>query len=154
MFPGLHPMAMMSTNNMNYSSRGGGGGAFPGNPYSSGPGNYQGMYPPGGGIPPASGPPGGIPGGDAQETTYLYIPKNAVGAIIGTRGTHIRNIIRFSGASVKIAPMEQDKVPQQQPGPDGSPQQQQAERKVTVIGSPEAQWKVGRPLDLAQLHHN
>lgn len=66
-----------------------------------------------------------------QETTFLYIPNNAVGAIIGTKGTHIRNIIRFSGASVKIAPLEQDK-----------PQDQQTERKVTIIGSPESQWKV------------
>ncbi len=46
-----------------------------------------------------------------QETTFLYIPNNAVGAIIGTKGTHIRNIIRFSGASVKIAPIENDKQP-------------------------------------------
>jgi predicted PilT family ATPase len=66
-----------------------------------------------------------------QETTFLYIPNNAVGAIIGTKGTHIRNIIRFSGASVKIAPLEQDK-----------PQDQQTERKVTIVGSPESQWKV------------
>ena len=66
-----------------------------------------------------------------QETTYLYIPNNAVGAIIGTKGTHIRNIIRFSGASVKIAPLESDK-----------PQDQQTERKVTIVGSPESQWKV------------
>ena len=66
-----------------------------------------------------------------QETTFLYIPNNAVGAIIGTKGTHIRNIIRFSGASVKIAPLEQEK-----------PQDQQTERKVTIVGSPESQWKV------------
>lgn len=66
-----------------------------------------------------------------QETTFLYIPNNAVGAIIGTKGSHIRNIIRFSGASVKIAPLEQDKPPEQQ-----------NERKVTIVGSPESQWKV------------
>lgn len=69
-----------------------------------------------------------------QETTFLYIPNNAVGAIIGTKGTHIRNIIRFSGASVKIAPLEQEK-----------PQDQQTERKVTIVGSPESQWKVMLP---------
>lgn len=145
MFPGLHPMAMMSTSNMNYSSRGSGG--FPGTPYGSGPAGYQGMYPPGGPIPPAGGPPG-IPGGpnDAQETTFLYIPNNAVGAIIGTKGTHIRNIIRFSGASVKIAPIENDKQgpppPPPQPQPNqGEPQPPVAERKVTIIGTPESQWK-------------
>lgn len=82
---------------------------------------YPGMYP--GGSSQASG--------DSQETTYLYIPNNAVGAIIGTKGSHIRNIIRFSGASVKIAPIDETK-----------PQETQNERRVTIIGSPEAQWKV------------
>lgn len=82
---------------------------------------YPGMYPAGA----AQG------GGDSQETTYLYIPNNAVGAIIGTKGSHIRNIIRFSGASVKIAPIDETK-----------PQETQNERRVTIVGSPEAQWKV------------
>lgn len=62
---------------------------------------------------------------------YLYIPNSAVGAIIGTKGSHIRNIIRFSGASVKIAPLEDDGRPTEQ-----------TERKVTIVGTPEAQWKV------------
>lgn len=69
--------------------------------------------------------------GDSQETTFLYIPNNAVGAIIGTKGSHIRNIIRFSGATVKIAPLDETK-----------PQDTQTERRVTIVGSPEAQWKV------------
>jgi hypothetical protein len=85
---------------------------------------YPGMYPAGA----AQG------GGDSQETTYLYIPNNAVGAIIGTKGSHIRNIIRFSGASVKIAPIDETK-----------PQETQNERRVTIVGSPEAQWKVNSP---------
>lgn len=79
----------------------------------------------------------------------MYIPNNAVGAIIGTKGTHIRNIIRFSGASVKIAPIENDKQGQPPPPPPppnpqnaGEPQPPQAERKVTIIGTPESQWKV------------
>ncbi|XP_044742663.1 insulin-like growth factor 2 mRNA-binding protein 1 isoform X3 [Chrysoperla carnea] len=114
MFPGLHPMAMMSTAGIGYSGRGG---------MYSGQAPYPGMYQVGG--------PGGPQGaGDAQETTFLYIPNNAVGAIIGTKGSHIRNIIRFSGASVKIAPLDQDK-----------PQDTQTERKVTIVGSPESQWK-------------
>lgn len=117
MFPGLHPMAMMSTAGMGYSSRGPG-------LYGSGPAPYpyQGTLPT---------PQGGVPAADTQETTFLYIPNNSVGAIIGTKGSHIRNIIRFSGASVKIAPLEQEK-----------PADQQTERKVTIIGSPESQWKV------------
>ncbi|KAH0947459.1 hypothetical protein HN011_006436 [Eciton burchellii] len=115
MFPGLHPMAMMSTAGMGYSSRGPG-------LYGSGPAPY----------PYQSSLPSqqGITATDIQETTFLYIPNNSVGAIIGTKGSHIRNIIRFSGASVKIAPLEQDK-----------PAEQQTERKVTIIGSPESQWK-------------
>ncbi|KAL6437216.1 hypothetical protein ACFW04_005042 [Cataglyphis niger] len=115
MFPGLHPMAMMSTAGMGYSSRGPG-------LYGSGPA----PYPYQGSLPTQQG----VPASDTQETTFLYIPNNSVGAIIGTKGSHIRNIIRFSGASVKIAPLEQDK-----------PAEQQTERKVTIIGSPESQWK-------------
>ncbi|XP_048504743.1 insulin-like growth factor 2 mRNA-binding protein 1 isoform X2 [Athalia rosae] len=116
MFPGLHPMAMMSTAGMGYSSRGPG-------LYGSGPA----PYPYQGSLPAQQG---GVLTGDTQETTFLYIPNNSVGAIIGTKGSHIRNIIRFSGASVKIAPLEQDK-----------PADQQTERKVTIVGSPESQWK-------------
>ncbi|XP_024874659.1 insulin-like growth factor 2 mRNA-binding protein 1 isoform X6 [Temnothorax curvispinosus] len=115
MFPGLHPMAMMSTAGMGYSSRGPG-------LYGSGPA----PYPYQSSLPTQQG----VPASDTQETTFLYIPNNSVGAIIGTKGSHIRNIIRFSGASVKIAPLEQDK-----------PAEQQTERKVTIVGSPESQWK-------------
>uniref|UniRef100_A0A1B6G1E3 K Homology domain-containing protein n=4 Tax=Cicadellinae TaxID=33370 RepID=A0A1B6G1E3_9HEMI len=119
MFPGLHPMAMMSTSGMGYSGRSGMG-------YQGGyPAPYPPMYQ--GGPPPIASAP---PGGDASETTYLYIPNNAVGAIIGTKGSHIRNMIRFSGASVKIAPMDENQK-----------DSQQAERKVTIVGSPESQWK-------------
>ncbi|XP_058054721.1 insulin-like growth factor 2 mRNA-binding protein 1 isoform X1 [Anopheles bellator] len=139
MFPGLHPMAMMSTagNGMGFTGRtGGGGGGAAGAGAGGAGGGAGGMYP-GSNFPmyqpPAGGPAAaGVPPGssEVQETTFLYIPNNAVGAIIGTKGLHIRNIIRFSGASVKIAPLEADK-----------PQEQQTERKVTIIGTPEAQWK-------------
>lgn len=122
MFPGLHPMAMMSTatQSMGFpNTRSGGGsgsGLFPGTSYPM----FQ--------TPTAPGVPPGT--NELQETVYLYIPNNAVGAIIGTKGSHIRNIIRFSGGSVKIAPLENDK-----------PAEQQTERKVTIVGTPEAQWK-------------
>lgn len=116
MFPGLHPMAMMSTAGMGYSSRGPG-------LYGSGPAPYPYQT----SLPTQQG----IPIGDTQETAFLYIPNTSVGAIIGSKGSHIRNIIRFSGASVKIAPIEQDK-----------PVEQQNDRKVTIVGSPESQWKV------------
>ncbi|CAH1394682.1 unnamed protein product [Nezara viridula] len=136
MFPGLHPMAMMATSAMGYGGRGGG---YQGGLYS---GAYPPVYQP---IPPASHAPDaqikkssyskvGEENKDItiQETTYLYIPNNAVGAIIGTKGSHIRNMIRFSGASVKIAPLEGEKA---------SDAAQPAERKVTIVGSPESQWK-------------
>ncbi|EDW78470.1 uncharacterized protein Dwil_GK16164 [Drosophila willistoni] len=115
MFPGLHPMAMMSTpgNGMVFNTS----MPFPscqGFAMSKTPANV---------VPPV------FPN-DMQETTYLYIPNNAVGAIIGTKGSHIRSIMRFSNASLKIAPIDADK-----------PLDQQTERKVTIVGTPEGQWK-------------
>ncbi|XP_069471863.1 insulin-like growth factor 2 mRNA-binding protein 2 isoform X2 [Ambystoma mexicanum] len=61
-----------------------------------------------------------------QEIVYLFIPTQAVGAIIGKKGQHIKQLARFAGASIKIAPAE---------GPDVS------ERMVIIIGPPEAQFK-------------
>lgn len=124
MFPGLHPMAMMST-----------GRGFCGAPPPFPPPIYT----------PMAGQGSAQQGaGDSQETTYLYIPNNAVGAIIGTKGSHIRNIIRFSNASVKIAPLEQEKGAEggTSAGVGQAAAAAQQERKVTIVGSPEAQWKV------------
>lgn len=67
-FLGLHPMAMMATAGIGYGSRGLYAGQAP----------YPGMY-------PSAGPSSQGQAGDAQESTYLYIPNNAVGAIIGTK---------------------------------------------------------------------
>ncbi|XP_013179170.1 PREDICTED: insulin-like growth factor 2 mRNA-binding protein 1 isoform X7 [Papilio xuthus] len=122
MFPGLHPMAMMST-----------GRGFCSAPPPYPPPIYAPM-PGRGGAQQGAGDSQTETGVGSQETTYLYIPNNAVGAIIGTKGSHIRNIIRFSNASVKIAPLEQDKQGEAAGGA-------QQERKVTIVGSPEAQWK-------------
>ncbi|XP_028635524.1 insulin-like growth factor 2 mRNA-binding protein 2 isoform X5 [Grammomys surdaster] len=61
-----------------------------------------------------------------QETVSLFIPTQAVGAIIGKKGAHIKQLARFAGASIKIAPAE---------GPDVS------ERMVIITGPPEAQFK-------------
>lgn len=119
MFPGLHPMAMMSTagNGMGYAQQR--------------PQNTSAQYQPS--SYPIYQPPVGLPPGTTEqpETTYMYIPNTAVGAIIGTKGSHIRNVIRFSLATVKIAPAETER---------GAPDSQ-ADRKVTIVGSPEAQWK-------------
>lgn len=110
MFPGLLHTALMATSGMSFGSREIYNSSIP----------YPCMY-----TNTAS-----QAGGDCQEITYLYIPNNAVGAIIGTKGTHIRNIIKFSGASIKIAPLDETKL-----------YNNRQERKVTVIGPPEAQWK-------------
>ena len=89
MFPGLHPTAMMSTVGLSNNYR---PGPAPPNP-------VPGAGPPAGG---AGGFVPGAPGGQAgagrgvsgpgvsQETTYLYIPNSAVGAIIGNT-SHLRS---------------------------------------------------------------
>ncbi|XP_028586661.1 insulin-like growth factor 2 mRNA-binding protein 2 isoform X3 [Podarcis muralis] len=61
-----------------------------------------------------------------QEVVNLFIPTQAVGAIIGKKGQHIKQLARFAGASIKIAPAE---------SPDAS------ERMVIITGPPEAQFK-------------
>ena len=132
MFPGLHPMAMISTFQMGLPPRGCppsmGGGMYGSSPNSYPPLVYPGPFPNQGG----SGSGGGGGGPDlSQEHTFVYVPNSIVGALIGTKGSQIRSIIKFSGASIKIAPLEEDKEPSEQ-----------TERKVTVVGSPEAQWKV------------
>jgi len=121
MFPGLHPAAMMSTVGLGISA--------PRAPHQQPPQQQQ-QQPRGPGPQAAVLP---------SETTYLYIPNTAVGAIIGTKGGHIRNIIKFSGSSVKIAPAEEgeEAAASLPPPASGEP----AQRKVTVVGPPESQWK-------------
>ena len=78
-----------------------------------------------------------------QETSYLHIPNTSVGAVIGTKGSHIRNIIKFSGANVKIASnseAEKATIGSETISSDGIPSP--SDRRVTIIGSPESQWKV------------
>ncbi|KAM9279282.1 insulin-like growth factor 2 mRNA-binding protein 2 isoform 2-T2 [Morus bassanus] len=77
------------------------------------------------GAPPASAFPHQHPLPE-QEVVNLFIPTQAVGAIIGKKGQHIKQLARFAGASIKIAPAE---------GPDAS------ERMVIITGPPEAQFK-------------
>lgn len=36
------------------------------------------------------------------ETVHVYIPAQAVGAIIGKKGQHIKQLSRFAGASIKV----------------------------------------------------
>lgn len=37
-----------------------------------------------------------------QEVAYLFIPTQAVGAMIGKKGQHIKQLARFAGASIKV----------------------------------------------------
>ncbi|XP_054614827.1 insulin-like growth factor 2 mRNA-binding protein 1 isoform X1 [Dunckerocampus dactyliophorus] len=91
-----------------------------------------GLFPSSSNMPP---PPSGnqVPGtpyscfgAPEQETVHVYIPAQAVGAIIGKKGQHIKQLSRFAGASIKIAPAET---------PDSKM------RMVIVTGPPEAQFK-------------
>uniref|UniRef100_A0A2K6JP59 RRM domain-containing protein n=1 Tax=Rhinopithecus bieti TaxID=61621 RepID=A0A2K6JP59_RHIBE len=41
-----------------------------------------------------------------QEMVNLFIPTQGVGTIIGKKGAHIKQLARFAGASIKIAPVE------------------------------------------------
>uniref|UniRef100_A0A672SMR2 Insulin-like growth factor 2 mRNA-binding protein 3 n=1 Tax=Sinocyclocheilus grahami TaxID=75366 RepID=A0A672SMR2_SINGR len=86
-----------------------------------------------GGMSPSvvSGPPAGntqpFPQSQVEsETVHLFIPALAVGAIIGKQGQHIKQLSRFAGASIKIAPA------------DGTDTKQ---RMVIITGPPEAQFK-------------
>lgn len=125
MFPGLHPAAMMSTIGLSNNYRGGGPNTNGGNPQQQAPpANRQ--------QAPHAPPP------VQTESSYLYIPNAAVGAVIGTKGSHIRNIIKFSGSTVNIAPAEEE-TGVMVPVYEGATQE--ARRKVTVTGNPEAQWK-------------
>ena len=104
MFPGLHG---------GYSPQGRDGGYGAGGNYPV-PANYRPNYSP-------------EQRAMQSETCTLYIPAEAVGAMIGTKGTHIRNISRLANSSIKIVPPE-----------DGDDEKQ---RKVMIMGNAEGQWK-------------
>jgi len=62
-----------------------------------------------------------------SETCTLYIPAESVGAMIGSKGAHIRNVSRMANTSIKIVNPEDnddDKL-----------------RRLTIMGSPEGQWR-------------
>uniref|UniRef100_A0A8C2APQ7 Insulin-like growth factor 2 mRNA binding protein 2a n=1 Tax=Cyprinus carpio TaxID=7962 RepID=A0A8C2APQ7_CYPCA len=77
-------------------------------------------------VPPASAISHQHTQAPEQEVVYLFIPTQAVGAIIGKKGQHIKQLARFAGASIKIAPAESPDVTQ---------------RMVIITGPPEAQFK-------------
>lgn len=77
----------------------------------------------------------------------LLIPSGAVGAIIGSRGTHIRNISRIAGASIRIHPPdENEEKTRAEPTPEtieaeNADADRDAKARVTIVGVPESQWK-------------
>nr|XP_061799214.1 insulin-like growth factor 2 mRNA-binding protein 2 isoform X5 [Nerophis lumbriciformis] len=88
-------------------------------------------------LPPAAGPRGSVPPvpqagynpflvSGEQEVVYLFIPTQSVGALIGKKGQHIKQLAHFAGASIKIAPADSPDV---------------TERMVIITGTPEAQFK-------------
>uniref|UniRef100_A0A673CNT9 Insulin-like growth factor 2 mRNA binding protein 2a n=1 Tax=Sphaeramia orbicularis TaxID=375764 RepID=A0A673CNT9_9TELE len=91
------------------------------NPFLSHSSHLSGLY----GVPPASAIPHQHSAPE-QEVVYLFIPTQAVGALIGKKGQHIKQLAHFAGASIKIAPAESPDVP---------------ERMVIITGPPEAQFK-------------
>uniref|UniRef100_A0A665WWI8 RRM domain-containing protein n=1 Tax=Echeneis naucrates TaxID=173247 RepID=A0A665WWI8_ECHNA len=86
------------------------------NPFLSHSSHLSGLY----GVPSASQQ------APEQEVVYLFIPTQAVGALIGKKGQHIKQLAHFAGASIKIAPAESPDV---------------TERMVIITGTPEAQFK-------------
>ncbi|XP_041663145.1 insulin-like growth factor 2 mRNA-binding protein 2a isoform X2 [Cheilinus undulatus] len=91
------------------------------NPFFSHSPHLSGLY----GVPPASAI-AHQHSAQEQEVVYLFIPTQAVGALIGKKGQHIKQLAHFAGASIKIAPAESPDVTM---------------RMVIVTGTPEAQFK-------------
>ncbi|XP_061186092.1 insulin-like growth factor 2 mRNA-binding protein 2 isoform X2 [Saccostrea echinata] len=127
----------------NYNTQMGMFGGMPPMPNMMPPYNYQRgpSYPPyqmqGDGFYYNQGPPQ-----QELEVTFLYIPENTVGACIGSKGSNIKEIMRLSGARIKI------ENPQLLPGKNGEmngerkgPSPPMEERKVIITGTAEAQWK-------------
>lgn len=93
------------------------------NPFLSHSSHLSSLY----GVPPASAIGHQNPQqAQEQEVVYLFIPTQAVGALIGKKGQHIKQLAHFAGASIKIAPAENPDV---------------TERMVIITGTPEAQFK-------------
>jgi len=69
----------------------------------------------------------------AMETTHMYIPNSAVGAVIGAKGSYIRDLNKYSGFSIKIASAtdETNSYPAAVNASD---------RRVTIVGPSDRFW--------------
>jgi len=117
MFPGMPGLPMLPSMNPFQSMR-------PPMPYM-GSAYYPGSM---------SGP---NPALNQPEVVQLYIPEKSVGAVIGSKGQNIKNIMRLSGARIKILGAN-DKNGSGENNPFSHSGD---ERKAVISGSPEAQWK-------------
>ncbi|XP_022645419.1 insulin-like growth factor 2 mRNA-binding protein 1 isoform X2 [Varroa jacobsoni] len=108
------------------------------------------------------------PGDGSVETVQVWVPSCTVGAIIGTGGSSIREMIRVSGCSIKVSPSSakeenrsKDDAAKKDGSKDDTPSSSGAEpagrreggvggvgiyphpsdRRVTLTGSAEAQWR-------------
>ena len=71
----------------------------------------------------------------AQETTHMYIPNASVGAVIGAKGSYIRDLNKYSGYSIKIASASDET--------NGYPTAvNAADRRVTIVGPTDRFWAV------------
>lgn len=78
-------------------------------------------------YPPMGQPPMGSPNASHNEVCQIAVPNTAVGAIIGTAGANIKQIMRESGSFVNIESKK-----------DGDPA---GERLVTIKGSLDSCWR-------------
>lgn len=68
-----------------------------------------------------------------QETTHMYIPNASVGAVIGAKGSYIRDLNKYSGYSIKIASASDET--------NGYPSAvNSSDRRVTIVGPPDRFW--------------
>ena len=70
-----------------------------------------------------------------SETTHMYIPNGAVGAVIGAKGSYIRDLNKYSGYSIKIATANEE--PNEYPAAVNP-----SDRRVTIMGPQDRFWVV------------
>ncbi|XP_066302932.1 insulin-like growth factor 2 mRNA-binding protein 3 isoform X5 [Branchiostoma lanceolatum] len=131
MFPGLNPMAMLSgllpgLPNPNSRANPYNGPMSEPNALQANPALFPGILPP---AAAALAMQQQMQQPQPSEKSDLWVPGGVVGALIGPGGQNIRSASRQANATIKIAPADQSA-------------QGQAERKVSITGSPDAQWKV------------
>lgn len=108
-------------------------GVMPGTGQNSSGGGMQPYALPG--VAPDSNPHHQQISSGPLETTHMYIPNSAVGAVIGAKGSYIRDLNKYSGYSIKIASSGEDTS--SYPAAVNS-----ADRQVTIVGPTDRFWVV------------